>query len=468
LILQIIAAIMAVRLMGVIGNRTGWACLAAALLLMAARRGITLLQLLRAPAGQAGDPIAESVALTISVLAIAGMILLNTPLRNLQRSHSRLTSLVNPANFIIWEVDLSTMLFTFVSPQVERMTGYPAERWLHEKGFWADHIHPEDRDWAFNFCVQETKHSKHHDFVYRMIAADGRVLWIHDVVTVVSERNAPAFLRGVMIDVTAQKEAEAALANVNEDLRKANEKLRELDRLKTEFLATISHELRTPLAATGGAVENFVRGFPHELSGKQRRLTEIIGRNIKRLAGLVDNLLDLSQIEVGRVALEPVEIDLREPVGLAIDGLRGIAAAAGRTLSYEEPADPMVVHADPDRVMQIVTNLIDNAIRFAEKNIRLSLHRENDKVTIAVENDGAAFAPDMKARLFERFAGAGGGSGPGHLGLGLSVVKALAEAHGGETSAENLSAPEKGVRFLVRIPTAGPPAAEHLQAVTNS
>lgn len=265
---------------------------------------------------------------------------------------------------------------------------------------------------------------------------------------------------GISQDITEQKRAEKELKTANEELLAANEKLWELDRLKTEFLATVSHELRTPLSATGGAVENFVRLFSHELNGKQKRLAEIMTRNITRLGRLIDNILDLSQIEAGRFSLERIDIDLRRPVGLTVESLRGMAEEAGRRLSYVEPEERMIAHADPDRVIQIVTNLIDNAIRFAKRDIRVSLTCEGQLVTIAVENDGVGFAPDRAGLFFERFAGARNGSDPGHLGLGLSIVKALASAHGGETLAENLPPPDKGVRFIVRMPSAAPPPVD--------
>ena len=134
----------------------------------------------------------------------------------LQQSQRDYALLVNSIDGVVWEMDVPTFHFTFVSRQAERILGYPIEHWLADANFWKDHIHPEDRDWAFDFCVQATRRQQNHNFDYRMIAADGRIVWIHDLVTVVVEFDHPAKLRGVMVDITASKHAEEALRETRE------------------------------------------------------------------------------------------------------------------------------------------------------------------------------------------------------------------------------------------------------------
>ncbi|MEK8022944.1 MAG: ATP-binding protein [Candidatus Hydrogenedentota bacterium] len=462
LALQILAAILALRMIRYAGSRMGWILLAVALLLMAVRRSVTFSHLLLRPGAYQADAAAEIVALIISVCAITAMILLVPTLRQMRLANDRLISLVNPANFIIWEVDLATLQFTFVSPQAERLLGYPANQWIAEKDFWVNHMHPDDREWAFNYCVAETRKKQHHDFIYRMIALDGRVVWIQDIVSVVLDERgrAPAFLRGVMVDITERKLAEdktrdlaGQLMSANEYLKKANEKLKELDVQKSEFLAMISHELRTPLAAMNGALENLMTGTAGPLAEKQVRMMEIMSRNNSRLSRLIENLLDMSQIEGGRFALNLAELDLRKPVGLAVDTLRDMAARAGRVLSYEQPREPLVMRADQDRVTQIVTNLLDNSIRHAKRNIRILLSEDGGShYVLMVENDGEFIAEAHMPRLFDRFSRSAGPSSDGNVGLGLSIVQALTQAHAGQVNAENLPLPAQGVRFTVRLP----------------
>jgi PAS domain S-box-containing protein len=137
----------------------------------------------------------------------------------LREAHQNYVTLVNSLDGIVWEADAQTFAFTFVSPQAERMLGYPLACWTTKPTFWKDHIHPDDREWATSFCIDATLAKRPHDFEYRMVAADGRVVWLHDVVTVVVENDRPVRLRGVMLDITERKRAEAALKESEERYR---------------------------------------------------------------------------------------------------------------------------------------------------------------------------------------------------------------------------------------------------------
>ena len=126
-------------------------------------------------------------------------------------AQQRFADLVNSVEGIVWEADARTCVFSFVSEQAERILGYPVEQWLREPTFWKDHLHPEDRDLAMQSCVQATADKRSHDFEHRMIAADGRVVWLRNLVTVVIEDGCATQLRGVMIDVTKRKQDEETL-----------------------------------------------------------------------------------------------------------------------------------------------------------------------------------------------------------------------------------------------------------------
>ncbi len=123
----------------------------------------------------------------------------------------RFRDLVNSIEGIVWEADAVTFKFLFVSKQAERVLGYPVERWLSEATFWKDHIDPVDREWAVKFCATATAEKRDHDFEYRMIAADGQIVWLRDLVTVVVEGDRASRLRGVMVDIKERKRAEGAL-----------------------------------------------------------------------------------------------------------------------------------------------------------------------------------------------------------------------------------------------------------------
>ncbi|MEP0860337.1 MAG: PAS domain S-box protein [Ignavibacterium sp.] len=122
----------------------------------------------------------------------------------IQESQQQLENLINSIDGIVWEADAQTFQFHFVSKQAEKILGYPADDWLKEN-FWLDHLHPDDKGWAINFCISATHAGVPHQFEYRMIAADGRVVWFRDNVTVVKKDGKPYLLRGILVDITEQK-----------------------------------------------------------------------------------------------------------------------------------------------------------------------------------------------------------------------------------------------------------------------
>lgn len=137
----------------------------------------------------------------------------------LRHSQQQYEQLVNSLDGIVWEGDAQTFEFSFVSQQAERILGYPVERWVSEPAFWQDHIHPADRDWAVNYCALATAEKRAHEFEYRMFAADGRLVWLRDIVTIVVEDDKPKLLRGLMIDITERKQIDEALREREEQYR---------------------------------------------------------------------------------------------------------------------------------------------------------------------------------------------------------------------------------------------------------
>ena len=139
-------------------------------------------------------------------------------LADAQAAEQRFRDLVNSTGGIVWEADAQTFQFSFVSQQSERILGYPVALWLSEPTFWKDHVHPDDREWVEQYCREATTARRDHDFEYRMIAADGRTVWLRDLVAVVVVNGAPTKLRGVMVDVTKRKTAEEELKRTEQRL----------------------------------------------------------------------------------------------------------------------------------------------------------------------------------------------------------------------------------------------------------
>ncbi|MBD1878742.1 PAS domain-containing sensor histidine kinase [Coleofasciculus sp. FACHB-T130] len=183
---------------------------------------------------------ASATALAVSISEAAEQ---EVAARSAAEAHRRFVELVQGLDAIVWEMDAVTWKFTFVSDRAQDILGYPIGQWLDEPTFWQDYLlHPEDRDWCVNFCVSATNQAKDHEFQYRAIASDGRLVWLKDVVRVVcDEQGCPKLLRGVMVDITKEKEAEEKtqlllreqaarieVETVQEALRKSEERYRSL------------------------------------------------------------------------------------------------------------------------------------------------------------------------------------------------------------------------------------------------
>ena len=139
----------------------------------------------------------------------------------------RYREMVETVNAIMWRCDAQTFQFTFVNHYAETLLGYPLERWTTEPSFWRDHVHPDDRDWAMSFCTKATQEKRSHEFAYRMIAADGRTVWLRDATHVVLEHGEPKELFGVMVDITEGKRAEESLRESESLFRQVADNMRE-------------------------------------------------------------------------------------------------------------------------------------------------------------------------------------------------------------------------------------------------
>lgn len=169
-------------------------------------------------------PVADSTGFVFEHLAVTRDITERKKTeRALKEREQQYSALINDIDAIVWEISLPDLLFTFVSEQAKKMLGYPLDDWYHEN-FWLDHVHPDDREYAYRYCSLQTEHGKDHQFEYRMLAADGSIVWIKDLVHIVrNESGLPYRLRGVMFNITHQKETESAYKNSQKQLSAAIE-----------------------------------------------------------------------------------------------------------------------------------------------------------------------------------------------------------------------------------------------------
>lgn len=235
------------------------------------------------------------------------------------------------------------------------------------------------------------------------------------------------------------------------ELAAANRRLLDADRKKDEFLATLSHELRNPVGVITTAVAALER---HDHDPRTRAVIGVVARQAAQIRRLVDDLLDVGRITRGRLTLHAGLVDLRTCIEHAADGSRHAVAAKHQVLSMALPPHTVELQADHDRLVQVVSNLIDNASKYspALAHIHVTVAEADSCVTIEVSDDGPGIEPAMLPHVFDLFD-QGGASPSGGLGLGLGLCKQIVELHGGTISA-SANPGGKGTSFLVRLPRA--------------
>jgi signal transduction histidine kinase len=226
------------------------------------------------------------------------------------------------------------------------------------------------------------------------------------------------------------------------------------NRLKDDFLATLSHELRTPLNAIVGWT-TLMRTIEMDDEARHKAI-EIIERNAKSQAALIEDLLDVSRITQGQLQLTWLPVHVPAIVAAAIDTIRPSAEVKGLRLVADVTADPqMTVQGDPVRLQQVVWNLLSNAVKFTAPGGRVTASARLDGayVEVSVVDNGRGIKADFLPLIFDRFRSADGGPtrAEGGLGLGLAIARQLVEMHGGTLSAQS-EGENKGSRFLVRLP----------------
>ncbi|WP_373047773.1 ATP-binding protein [Vulgatibacter sp.] len=251
--------------------------------------------------------------------------------------------------------------------------------------------------------------------------------------------------------VRREFEARAEVARTSEQLAGALARLRELDRLKSEFFANVSHELRTPLTLILSPVEE---RLGRSEGSSDQGLFEVIRRNAVRLLRLIDDLLDLSRIDAGRLRLQIGAVDMRLLAEQAIEAFRPAAAARGVTLELVVGSDLEGVYGDPHRLEIVLTNLLGNALKFTPERgtIGLEVQIADGRAVVMVRDTGLGIAPEDLPRIFDRFHQVEGGARRTRegAGIGLALARELVELHGGSLAAE--SELGHGSTFTMRLP----------------
>ncbi|WP_370569764.1 PAS domain S-box protein [Sphaerospermopsis sp. LEGE 00249] len=370
----------------------------------------------------------------------------------LKQSEEKFRKLTEKVRVIPWEADPKTGNFTYIGLQTEEILGYSLTD-CYSDNFWEEHIHPEDKEWAVKYCLMSSQTEENYEFEYRMLAADGRVVWLYDIVNVVRSKDGAKQIHGFMIDITERKQAEQEREQILAREKAARTEAEAANRIKDEFLATLSHELRTPLNAMLGWTQ-LLRSRKFDEATTARAL-ETIDRNSRSLAQLIEDVLDVSRIIRGKLRLNMSSVEIVPVIEAAIDTVR--PAADAKHICIESEFDPAVgvVIGDANRLQQIVWNLLSNAVKFTPKGgkVEVKIQRIKSRVQIQVSDNGAGIATEFLPHVFERFCQADSSTTRSHggLGLGLAIVRHLVELHGGTVFATSPGL-EQGATFIVNLP----------------
>jgi len=317
------------------------------------------------------------------------------------------------------------------------------------EGMWNDiwgAIDPRDKPAVMAAWAQHQKDGRPYAPQYRVTRGDGREVWVSGTARLVENAEGkPIRLVGALRNITQQKAAERALVQAKEEAERANQ-------AKSAFLATMSHEIRTPLNGVLGMAQALAAD--DDLSATQRERIEVIKQSGESLLTILNDVLDLSKIEAGKLDLETAQFDIDEIAKTVHATFQAIAETKG--LAFEFAVDKAargVYEGDQVRVRQILWNLVSNALKFTERGgVKVRIGRDDEALSLTVFDSGIGMTAFQLAGLFRKFAQADASTTRkfGGTGLGLAICRELAEAMGGSVSAT--SAPGMGSTFTAFLP----------------
>jgi two-component system CheB/CheR fusion protein len=360
----------------------------------------------------------------------------------LREADRRFQVMADNSPVLIWHTDANGI--AFVNRYYLEFFGEPLEKIL-ARG-WVDVLHPDDGGYleAYRAAFEQ---QERYEYQCRFRRRDGEYRWLHNVGLPYYGHDGEfiGFI-GCSFDVT--------------DNRRTGQALVEADRRKDEFIALLAHELRAPIAPIITAVDLLQAKGPSDQASD--RLRQTIKRQAMQLSKLVDDLLDVGRITSGKLQLTREVVDIAAAVHQAVETCAPLIDHHHHTLDVLLPHEPLYVEIDVSRIGQVVCNLLTNAAKYMTQcgRIELSVVARADMAVITVRDQGIGIAPEMLARIFERFVQVDTSSrhAQGGLGIGLALVKALVEMHGG-TAAASSDGTGHGSEFTVRLPLARRPEA---------
>ncbi len=369
---------------------------------------------------------------------------------------------------VFWTTDMPFTRMLYVSPAYERVWERSCQSLYDDPRSFLEPVHPDDLD-KITPDLLKLNNGAGFDHEYRIVMKDGRIKWIWERAYPVRDENGRLYRYvGVAQDVTDRKNAAEALSHLTVELAETlefSEKLRkeaeadreraeEANRLKTGFLNTMSHELRTPLTVILGNLPLICDEREMPDAAATAEIARDVERSGKHLLVLINDLLDLSKIEAGKMDLQPETVSLTMFVEEVLQAGRGFAKNKSKSLEFKaEILDDLEAPADPVRLNQILLNLVGNAVRFTDQgSITVSVRRDGDWAEIVVRDTGCGIETEHYEAIFEAFRQVDSSSTrkSGGTGLGLAISRRLAELHGGSVSVASVVG--QGSAFTLRLP----------------
>ncbi|MGH8218781.1 MAG: PAS domain-containing protein [Steroidobacteraceae bacterium] len=311
---------------------------------------------------------------------------------------------------------------------------------------WRRHVHPEDLARAKRGVREALRTQSRYRDEYRIIRADGAERWVEVQGLTIQQGGRSVRMVGVIIDVTERRLAEARLLS-------AQSALREADRRKDEFLATLAHELRNPLAPIRNASQAL--NSPRIAGAEAAWARQVIHRQVEHMSRLLDDLLDVARITRGKLEIRKEPVALSTVIDTAVETARPLIDERQHTLTVELPQPVPTIEADPVRLAQVLSNLLTNAAKYTDSrgSIELRAQVEPGSLSIRVRDTGIGLTRAELATVFEMFSQSqdAHSRSQGGLGIGLALVKGLVRLHGGSVAASS-DGPGAGSVFAITLP----------------
>ncbi|GIX06997.1 MAG: hybrid sensor histidine kinase/response regulator [Candidatus Poribacteria bacterium] len=347
----------------------------------------------------------------------------------LRESEERYRDLFENANDLIQSVDREGR-FLYVNRAWKERMGYTDEEIAKLRVF--DVIHPDHLEKCRTILERVLQGEKIGRVEVDFVTKRGEIITLEGDISCRYQNGRPIATRAIFRDITERKQ---------------------LDRLKDEFISVVSHELRTPMTSIQGALGLLLMGAAGPLPEETRRLLEIAHSNTERLIRLINDILDLEKIESGKMTFHMRPVSLRRTIEQTLEATKGFADQYGVRLELE-PGEDATVYADADRLAQVITNLVSNAVKYSPKGeaVRVRLERQNGRVRVSVEDKGPGIPEEYREKIFDRFTQVDSSTRrqKGGTGLGLAIVKAIVERLGG--TVDFVSEVGQGTTFFFELP----------------